>query len=1286
LFLTQEKALRRIVQDRERGDMNRARERAVEALAKWPDDYNLAIEAAQACIALSDYPQAANILKNAYKRHGDRRSDIMELARSAFGSSYNMLIGGFIIEALLRSRNLEDIANLLSGCPESFLGELVKRGETKAKNLSAAGQGDSALAGENELLLGLLYFEGKQFDRANASLGRALEILPDDAQSIGAVLVRVEQELPDSAQAKFYLGLASALLAHPDKAEIRFFQCLELEQPPLEKILSTIDAMREPSPNALLLRGEVLMRLGNAPDGIAAVRGYLAGQAAPGAAPEGERADAAQSPEPMRLAEARLSILPPDVFAHADITFLYCDVALGCNLMKRIVEVLDASMASVAENVPRVVAWLEHHEDTVASTAPGRYLLARAYLAGGNIEQGIASARLASDMDPSILPSLLESVRARVEGNPESEPKLKALLSELYARAGDRESAEEILGGLKRQQALPEAELMGLSGEIMQRCGVLLTGVVSILEMGIERGSASEALPYLIAFCREKPEEHELLARDIEEIAEKHENGWRAVAELADALAKEETLSAPLRFLQATAHLYNGEVERAIFEFDQLIMINAGMRSRLVDIYEKAATHFDTNPTLHLALYHVCLEEELLADAARHLCRTLEIDPKQIRDVVSRFEKLVEREPENLHIWEELLKTSLAINHTNLAREILSRAIATLPPEKAAALHVYGARTSAADGQWEEALRCISLSLTSPHANLRALEEEIRRVIDRDPTNHQAHLLLGEALLRIGDESGGVAAFKRCLELSPSASTSVKEKLEKLLPLSSEPWLILSILGEIAWAEGQRDEAFHRFAAAQKGPREALADLSRSLERICASAPDDLRLALLYARNLALENRHRDAVVVLERLISEDPTVTRTVTDILLGILADEPMQLEANRLLARIFICLGDTAKALEPLVRLMSDEQTNPGKLGAVAAEFLALYEKNASFLIAYATLKARMEEPEEALARYRAAFDLDPGSGEAILRALRSRAWPDELSDTERILRADCLIAADTMEEAFTVLDTCLTNDGHTVDEIVRRLSRLIERKADKRYFSLGAALLASAGQIETAEKLVAKGCRVLDGEATLDLQIEFGETLYRAGEAARGERVFADVLAATANKQNVLRRIEWAAAQWIDRECAALGARLDSGTISESETARLVALTLDRNRPADALTLIARSGLRGWARSMLLGRAYLALDRPALALAALGSCAKSDFPDEEWLHESLYLEGLASESIGDYGRAAAAFSSIAASDGAYRDCRARALRNYTRFLEVRCADAATVLEKAISIERS
>jgi tetratricopeptide (TPR) repeat protein len=1272
LFPTQDKALKKILQERERGDLAKARKTALEALEKWPGDYDLAIEAVQSCLDVSDYPQTANLLKNAYKRHADRRAEIMDFARTAFQHSYSTLLGSFIIEMLLKSRDLEGIADLLHASPDSFVGELTKRGETRSKNLASEGQEHTALAAENELLLGLLYKEGNQFAKSSESLGRALENLPAGAQAIGGLLAQIERELPQSSLVKFYLGLASLLLAHEDKAAWRFFQCLELEAPPLEKILAALDTAEKPCRYQGLLRGEILMRLGRIEEGVAAARAYLW--------PE-QPGDGATETQGMKLAEERVSALPREILSLPAVMFLYCDIAGALGLVEKTVAILEPAADCSPENAAAVIEWLEKNK-TASSTAQAQALRARILIRRGDIDEGIRAARCATDMNPSVIPGIIALIREPSECPTDGDPRLSALLAELYARSGDRESAEEIFGALKRGRALPDGALVKLAGEIMRHCGVFQAGVVSALDISLQNRKLDEAIPFVLALYREKPDEHEGFAAGLRELAGGREDYWGDIAGLLDFLAKEDALTPPFRFLQATAHLQTGEVERAVFEFDQILMLNGDLRRQVIDIYGTASRRFSDNATLHLALYHLYLEEESLADAAHHLCRTLELDPNQIRDVIARFEKLVEREPGNLRIWEQMLRTCLTLNRMSLAREILMRAIAALPKEKAAALHVYGARISAADGKWEDALRCIALALTSPQADARTIEEEIRAIVARDAANPQGHFLLGESLLRCGKEGEGVSAFRRCLDLSSAFKESVKEKLVKLLPLSVEPWVLAGMLGEISWLEGLHDEAFRYFASAQKGPRAALSNLSISIEKIRALHPRDARLALLHAKNLFLEGRWSDAVTVLERPIAEDANLSRAATDILLAIIAEQPAQCDANKLLARVCMQSGDIDQARQAMIRIMSDEAADPATIDAAVSEFLPLHETNAEFLIPYAGIRARMGEMEEALTRYRAALRADPARANAIFDAIGGHAWPQNLRDAERLLASDCLIAAQRSDEAFTQLADFSSRDKNTVTEAVARISQLIELVPRRDYFSLGASLLARSGQDEAAERFVTERSGAISKEDALTLTLELAEILQETGFAERGRRLFAEAVAMAGSKNEILKRIEEAHARWADREIAHLAARLDDGQAPEEDIATLVRLTLEHRGPQAALDLLCRCSLSGAPRSALLGQVYLCMDQPAIACAALAA-ATGGAPPEVVNTDYLYLEGIARERAGDYGRAAAEFAAIAGRCGDYADSRERALRNYANFLDQQCQERPRVLEKTSSL---
>jgi len=1276
IFLTQEKAQKRIVQDRERGDLAKARQHALEALEKWPGDYDLAMEAIQASLDLSDYPHAANLLKNAHRRHGSRRDDIMDYARSAFAHSKSTLIGAFLVDAHLRSRDLEAIADLVNTAPESFSSDLLKRCETRARNLAAEGQERSALYGENALLLGILYRETKQYEKSAEMLSAAIETLPGDERSIGEALVRLDAELPGSAAVKFSLGLASLRLGHPDKAEARFFQCMERPAAPVDRILAAIEGVLPSLPNGRLLAGEALVRAGRVDEGTAALREYIdAEPPASGGDPPADRL------ERCRRSASRLTILPADLFSLGGVAFAYAEAAAALGRMKDAVGALEESLERDPVRADAIVAWLERIEST-APSAPGETLLARLYAQGGRVDDAVRAARLAADADATAIPGIVEAVSALVAPPRERDPKLVMLLAELRARLGDRESAEEALGLLRRTGGLPEDELMRLAGEIMNRCGVTLPGVVAAVDIALRRGSIDEALPHVAAFCRENREDHESLAAELRDLAADDDERWRLVADLLDAMAVEEELSQPLRIVRATGHLHRGEIERAVFEFDQLMTFDEGLRRSLIDIYGRAAARRGGHAMLHLALYHLHLDMESFVEAARHLGRTLELDPGQIRDIMQRFDKLVQRDPGNAAIWDAMLSTALSMRRAGLAKEILKRALASLPPQAAAGLHLHGARIAAAEGAFEEALGCLEAALGADRPDARGIESELRALVERDPREPRSHLLLGRSLAVLGREGEAVDSFRRCLDLSADYGEAVKQELGRILPLAVEPWRVSAFLGEILWLEGSREEALRLLASAESGPVESLAGLSASLERARSATPGDADLGLLHARILARRERYAETAALLASLLERDAGAGPAVKDVLQGIVAVSPTQIDANAMLARMFLDAGDPARSREALSRLLADETGDPAALAAVVEPFLAAHGEDGGFLLRYGALMARAGEDEKALSRLRASLERDASLAGEIVAVLDRRPWPDGLAAAKSLLAADCLVAAGRFDEAFAAIGAVADPGAVLVDEIVTRLAALAGRAPRREHFSLGAQRLAAADRIEEAERFIERGRNVLRGADSLDLAIELAEILRGAGRAERASRMFDEALAAAPDPAPVYERIERSYLAWGDRAIASLSSRAAEPGRSADGVELLVELLLDRGRGAEALEAIARAAAPRAERALLLGRVYLAMERPFLACAALAGAAVDESLSPEAKRAALYLEGTARERAGDSGRAAAIFAAAAALDGT-DDSRERATRNYAAFLAGSCGEPAYTIEKTESI---
>ena len=442
MFLTEEKALKKIAQDRERNDLKRARDRAIDAYDRWPHNFDLAMEAIRGCVDLSDNHKAVALLKKTITKHPKHRRTIEEYITDVFRNSFNPFLGSFLIEIMMKRRDIEGIKHLLRQSPESLIEDLIKRSSMKAEGEKSK---PKSISVENDLLLGLLYIENKHGDKAAAPFGRAIVAEPECAQSIGTILVELEREMPDNAEVKFQLARTSLFLHHSDKAESRLFQCLELNRPPLEKIEEALELAEEQSENYKLLKGETLIRLGKTEQGVSLVLQYVSGAGAESAGGETMRLFP-QEEDNLALAQNRLETLPEEIFTDPEVAFLYCDIAGSRGQAKGVAKILAILSGSDPSHAPRIAGWLESANEHAHSGA-SRRLQAELYIASGDREKAVVAARAAIDAEKSLLPPILEMIKEAVEKS--EDPPLLSLLAELYARAGDGESASEVLEGLK---------------------------------------------------------------------------------------------------------------------------------------------------------------------------------------------------------------------------------------------------------------------------------------------------------------------------------------------------------------------------------------------------------------------------------------------------------------------------------------------------------------------------------------------------------------------------------------------------------------------------------------------------------------------------------------------------------------------------------------------------------------------------------------------------------------------------------------------------------------------
>jgi len=1267
LFLTQEKAIKKIQQERSKGELKKAHKRALDALKRWPDDFDIAASAVECCIEMGDNAQAASILKSMLRHHPSKRKKIIEIANSAYFTTSNPIIGSFLIELLIRSNEIEAVEELLRRSPESFVSDLIRRAQTRREGLKE--QGISQALIENNLLLALCCIENNQAESAVEPIKEVLKESSPDLTTIGNLLLKIEQEHPDNADAKYCLGLVSLKLNHVDKALPRLFQSLDCSDPPVEDMLSAVDSIEEEQPMLSLLKGELLILKGDTEEGCSKIRKAAEEMEKSPQDPMGFETSETAPRKDLQFAASRVGKLLDKFPESASVAFLYADILEKLGNIKDGIKVLEGLYESDPSTADKLLAWLERDDEALLS-APSKKLLARVYLDSGDIERASEAARMAAEMDGAAIVDLMRWIEQRLEGESETDPLLEVLLAEVASMAGDKERAEEILSRLMEERLVEEERLFALARTIMKNCGISVSGASSAIEACFNVGKPLDALPHLVALYRESPGEHEAIAKCLKSIAEKETPYWEYVNELLDALSGEEKLSFPMKLLQAQAHLKTGEIERAVFEFDQLSMINSDIKYDLVNTYEEASKSYPDNATLQLALYHLNLELELYSDAARHLCKTLELDPQQIKDVIPRFEKLAAREPENRLIWEEMLKSALRIKHTTLARDILKKALEKLPEEDSAALHIYGARIYSSTGNLEDSLKCLAVSLTSPKADLAGILDELEQLKRVSPTNPEVHFLLGETLIRLNREEESIESYRQCISLSPAYREPLKQKLEELLPLSSRPYLISRLLGEVYWADGDRNKALRFFMEAQKGPEECIHSLSDVLADLVEKSPDDSRLSMLFARNLVLEGKYEDSVSILEEIHRNGGR--EELTAVLAQILQQEPTQPEANRLYARILIDSGDSQSAMHHVINMISDTGAEPQKLDSMVDDFVELFDRNPDFLIAYASLKARRGDVKRSLTLLREALDIDRSKWRNVLNGICDSMYEGELKCETELLRIDCLISGEKYEEATESLTKLEVTGLEEIDPVMHRIEQIASAAPVPKLYTFACSILAEKKGSTEALTFAARGFELFEGDESTSLKVEVAEILDHKGFHREAAELFGEVLAESDDRTKVYVQMEKAYDSWADAEVRSALEAAKEKNLSPQDARRSIETAIDRGRTEEALALLSSVDMEPVERMYLRARIYMSEGKPFDALMVTSAINKEDIRNSDLLTGILYLEGKAAEEVLDFGRAYSAFAKILSVKEDYLDSRRRAGLNYTRFIECSTED--------------
>ncbi|HMA77190.1 MAG TPA: hypothetical protein VKO43_07775, partial [Candidatus Krumholzibacteriaceae bacterium] len=928
-----------------------------------------------------------------------------------------------------------------------------------------------------------------------------------------------------------------------------------------------------------------------------------------------------------------------------------------------------------------IISLIEKNED-LFKTGPAQRLLAILYTDTENYRKAQSAYKMACEMDPTLIPELIDYAQTHIEQKGENKLPLM-ILSELYAKSKNSEKANEFLQKLKGIDSVDETEIFEITTKIIKNCGATIDNLLSSIKICMTDNDISGSIPYLIEFYETNPEKHSELASRLKNLAGDRKENWSFVSELIGAVGGKNDLSKPFQLLQAHSQLHSGEIEKAVFSYDQLMISDEDIKLDVIDEYEKVLNDNSCNTTLLLALYQLHLDEGRLLQAAHFLGKALESDPSQIKDVMSSFDKILEDERSNTAVWEELLRSSLAINHTGLAQEILRRALSSLDRDEASKLHTYGAIISRKNNDLDESLKCLSMALTSEKPDLISIEKELREITKIKPDNPEAIYLKGETHLQLGDENKAAADFQKCIELSPKHCGIISKRVEDSIPVSSKPWLLNKLLGLIAWKQDEREEALALLSKAQKGTEESVKALGEELEELLSEADGNSKLRKLYAENLRLEKRFSESAKEIEKLLSEKKSSVSEAIYFLSRITEEDPLQFDANRLLTELFLNKGESAKSLTSAVNMLSSDGAEPAEIEESAERFFETHKGKIEFLIGYAHIKALTGKENSALDLYRDTLGIDKDSCGEILRELSNHRWPETLAEKMEKLKTDCLLSKGDYKKAFESLQNLAGLKDIKSDGIISRINTLIEKEPKPEYFSLALKLYAEKQSFDEACDLIKSKAEALSSEEIIKLKIELAGLAAIGNFKKRSLSLFSEVVKECEDRKNILKQIEKTVMSITDEELSKGISRAGSGAIGEDEAVRVVNTALDLERPADALKVLKKSNISRDARLYLTGKIYLAAERPVMTVALLSSLTKENSLPSVKKAQALYLLGKASEILHDYGRAASSFMKIIEIHGEYLDAGKRAEENYIRFIDSENYRKTLVIEKTGSL---
>lgn len=208
--------LDRALQDKAKGNHQKALKRLNEALAKYPNEFELYLEAADVCVEGGESLQATQMLKRASKKFPSNEAQVMLFAQDKLRATGDSVLAKYLLERAIKGRKLDEAREVLEDLPDRAVRDLLQRTRTKKQSLTSASHGGYSLKGEtvlNALSDAMLSLRLGRVKDSMTSFLKLLDEKPVENEVLQPFFASIEKTFPKSGRIRFALG-CSLIASH----------------------------------------------------------------------------------------------------------------------------------------------------------------------------------------------------------------------------------------------------------------------------------------------------------------------------------------------------------------------------------------------------------------------------------------------------------------------------------------------------------------------------------------------------------------------------------------------------------------------------------------------------------------------------------------------------------------------------------------------------------------------------------------------------------------------------------------------------------------------------------------------------------------------------------------------------------------------------------------------------------------------------------------------------------------------------------------------------------------